>query len=280
MKKLLVIGGSGFIGKSINDYIKNKKTEIIKSINYSRSNNKNILKINKLPQTDYILYLIKSNNIKKSLKYFNHFKNLLAKSTKDINIIFFSSGAIYGPRTIVKKFKETEIVSVKKIKKFRGYKRNYALEKYLIEEEFKRLGNEGYKVSIVRGFTFYGKYIYQSNYLISEIINAVRLKKKLIIRNSNVIRSYMHTDDMSRWILKIIKYSSSKCSIYNLGSSKILNLKKFISFLNRRYKSKISIKESKHKKTDFYVPSVNLAKNKFKLKNAISFNRAISLLIK
>ena len=280
MKKILIIGGSGFIGKSINNYIKNKKTEITKSINYSRSNNKNILKINKLPDTDYILYLIKSNNVNKSLKYFNHFRNLLAKSSKDINIMFFSSGAVYGPRTTSKKFKETEIISLKKIKKFRGYKRNYAEEKYLIEKEFKQLSNEGYKVSIVRGFTFYGENILHSNYLISDIINAVRQKKKLIIKNSNVIRSYMHADDMSRWILKIIKYQSSKFSIYNLGSSNILNLKKFVSFLNQRYKSRIFFKNSKHKKTDYYVPSVNLAKKKFKLKNAISFNRAINLLIK
>ena len=71
MKKILLIGGSGFIGKSLTNYVKNNKLHSYKLINYSRSSNKNILKINKLPNTDFILYLIKTNNIKNSLKYFN-----------------------------------------------------------------------------------------------------------------------------------------------------------------------------------------------------------------
>ena len=47
MKKILLIGGSGFIGKSLINYVKNNKLHSYKFINYSRSSNKNILKINK-----------------------------------------------------------------------------------------------------------------------------------------------------------------------------------------------------------------------------------------
>ena len=90
----------------------------------------------------------------------------------------------------------------------------------------------------------------------------------------------MHSNDMSRWILKIIKYSSDKCPIYNLGSEKILNIEKFTNYLNKKYKSQITIKKNKPIKMDFYVPSVDLAKKKFKLKNTINFNHAIKQLIK
>ena len=46
----------------------------------------------------------------------------------------------------------------------------------------------------------------------------------------------MHSNDMSRWILKIIKSSTEKCPIYNLGSEKILNIEKFTNYLNKKYK--------------------------------------------
>ena len=56
--------------------------------------------------------------------------------------------------------------------------KKYALEKFFLEQEFKKMAKEGFKVSIVRGFTFYGKHILNYNYLISKIISAIKLKKK------------------------------------------------------------------------------------------------------
>ena len=73
MKKLLIIGSSGFVGKSLNDYIKNKIKKKIKVINYSRSNNKNLKDIKKLPKTDCIIYCIRNKNIRSSLKFFFSF---------------------------------------------------------------------------------------------------------------------------------------------------------------------------------------------------------------
>ena len=63
------------------------------------------------------------------------------------------------------------------------------------------MAKEGFKVSIVRGFTFYGKHILNYNYLISKIISAIKLKK-IKINNPNTYRSYMHADDMCKWLIK------------------------------------------------------------------------------
>ena len=134
-------------------------------------------------------------------------------------------------------------------------------------------------MSIVRGFAFYGKYILKYNYLISEIIKAIKTKKKLSIQNKT-FRSYMHANDMCRWLIKIVKNSSIKCPIYNLGSDKKIDLYKLIKFLNKKYKSKIFIKNKENKKVDFYIPSINLAKSRLKLKNTIKFENAINSLIK
>lgn len=277
MEKILIIGGSGFVGKSFKEYFKKKKKIQLKS--YSRSEKKDILKINKLPEVNYIIYCIQNNNIKKSLNFFSHFKKLLQLNQKKTKILFFSSGSVYGPRHSNLKFNEKEKPSIKKINRYKGYKKKYAREKFALEKEFKKLGNNGFQVSIIRGFTFYGKHILKDDYLISQIINSVKSKKSILIKNRNVRRSFMHAHDMCEWIIKIIKTSSNKCPIYNVGSNKIVNIEKLINFLNKKYKSKIFLNTNKSKKIDFYIPNTNLIKNKLKLKTTINFKDAISSLI-
>ena len=73
------MGGSGFVGKSLKEFIKKKKIRII---SYSRSENKNIIKIKKLPKVDLIFYCINNKNINKSLNYFNHFTKLVKDHKK------------------------------------------------------------------------------------------------------------------------------------------------------------------------------------------------------
>ena len=278
MKKIIIFGGSGFVGKSLKEFFHKKKNKI-QIISYSRSENKNIIKIQKLPNADIIIYCINSRNIKKSLKYFNHFKRLLKKLKKKTKILFLSSGAVYGPKRFKIKFKEKEKINFSKIESFAGYKLNYAKEKIILENEFKKLAKKGYKVSIARGFTFYGKNILKYNYAISNIINKINTKKNIIINNQNTFRSYMHETDMCRWIIKIADSSSIKCPIYNIGSDKIVNLKSLAIYLASKNNINVIIKKAKRNMLDFYVPSTSLVKKKLKLKTTINFKDAIKLLI-
>ncbi len=270
MKNIIILGSSGFVGKSLNDFL-NKK--YYKVTNVSRSAKLNLLNIKKLVKSDYIVYCIRDKDIKKSLKLFNHFKFLLKDYSKKTKILFFSSGAVYGPRYKIKKFKENENISIKNIEKHTGYKKKYAKEKILLEKEFMNLSKEGYKVSIVRGFTFYGKHILKTDFLISQIINSVKNKKKLLI-DSNIFRSYMHEIDMCRWILKILMSASVKCPVYNLGSDKALNLENFCSHLSNKYNAKIKIVKRKNN-MDYYIPSTNLVKRRLKLRTTINFKDTI-----
>jgi len=279
LKKIIILGGSGFVGKSLKEFILKKKIKNLKILSYSRSENKNIIKIKKLPKGDFIIYCINNKNIKISLSYFNHFKELLKKYTKKTKILFFSSGAVYGPRRFKLKFNENELISLSKIKNFAGYKLDYAKEKIVLENEFKKLAKKGYKISIVRGFTFFGKNILKYNYAISNIIKKINSKKNIVINNRNVFRSYMHETDMCRWIIKIADSSSTKCPIYNIGSDKIVNLKDLAIYLASKNNVNVIIKNTKRNMSDFYVPSINLAKKKLKLKTTINFEDAIKLLI-
>ena len=110
MKTIIILGASGFVGRSLNDFIKVRKIKKYKIINFSRSENKNIIKINKLPKANYIIYCLKNKNIKISLKYFNHFKKLLDICSKKVKILFLSSGAVYGPRLVKSPALKTKII--------------------------------------------------------------------------------------------------------------------------------------------------------------------------
>ena len=299
MKKLLILGGSGFIGSSIVDYGINKKlirTKINKIYILSRSAkfsqnkkkhinityiNKNILDVNKLPQVDYIIYCLKNKNIKTSNSYFNQFLKLLKNFKKKPKILFTSSGAVYGKNTNKKKDIESQKIYNSSIDNFVGYKKKYAKEKVFLEKKFENLATKNYKVSIARCYTFIGKNIIHYNYAISDLINAANNKAKITLNSHiDVFRSYMHSDDLSNWLITILKNSNTKCPVYNVGSDKVIKLKSLTEKIGMITNKKISFKIKKSKKFDYYVPSITKAHKKLNLKISINLNDALNSLIK
>ena len=299
MKKLLILGGSGFIGRSIVDYginkklIKNKINKIYilsRSVKFSQNKkkhisityiNKNMLDVNKLPQVDYIIYCLKNSNIKISNNYFNQFLKILKNFKKKPKILFTSSGAVYGKNIKKRKDIESKKIDNILINNFVGYKRKYAKEKVFLEERFKDLAKKNYKVSIARCYTFIGKHIIHYDYAISDLINAANYKSKITLNSHvDVFRSYMHSDDLSNWLITILKNSNTKCPIYNVGSDKIINLKSLTKKIGIMSNKKISVKTKNSKKFDFYIPSIIKAKKELNLKISINLNDAINSTIK
>ena len=145
MKTLLILGASGFFGKSLIDYAKNfglKKWSINKVILVSRRKihlqknfkkiqithiRKEIKKIKILPKADYIFYFINEKNQKKSLESFKKF-NSLAKNIKEkTSILFTSSGAVYGSIKNKNDTKENKKINLNKISKFNNYKKKICI---------------------------------------------------------------------------------------------------------------------------------------------------------
>ena len=102
MKNLLLVGGSGFFGKSLIDYLSHnqikknflniyilsKKNKLKKkNINNLRVNNinKDLLKIKKLPKVKYIIYLAKLNNSKQDIRAAKNFIQILKDENFRIN---------------------------------------------------------------------------------------------------------------------------------------------------------------------------------------------------
>ena len=297
MKKLLVIGGSGFFGKSIVDcgihrkLIKHKineiyiisRTKILKKkkfqhikINYIH---KNIINIKKIPEVDYIIYCIKNENIKTSKDYFSNFFRLIKNYSKKPKILFTSSGAIYGKNET--KQNEKSLIDLKKIYALKGYKKKYALEKIFMENKFQELGKLNFNVSIARCYNFIGKHILNSKQAVGDMILDA-LNKDIISLNTtgNVYRGYMNADDLVNWLIVILKSSNKKCPIFNVGSDREINLRVLGKKIAKIFNRKLKLKKVKKNQLDYYVPSINKAKKLLKLKISINLNDSINSFIK
>ena len=299
MKKLLILGGSGFIGSSIVDYGINKKlikNDISEIYVLSRNNklkpkkynhikityiNKSILNVKKIPQINYIIYCLKNKNIRVSNNYFNQFLKLLKTLKDKPKILFTSSGAVYGKNTNKKRDFENKKITNDSINNLTGYKKEYAKEKVFLEKKIKELSVKDYKVSIARCYTFIGKNITRYNYAISDLINDANNFDRIKLKSTiNVYRSYMHANDLSNWLIKIVKNSNTKCPIYNVGSDRVINLKDLTKKIGLIVNKKISLKTNKSNKFDYYAPSTAKAYKELNLKISINLNDALNSVIK
>jgi len=298
--KLLILGGSGFFGKSIVSYlIKDKKAKhkineitIISrskvSHNFKENNiffrfiSNDFKKLKKIPEVDYIIYCLRNNNPNISKKYYNHFLKLIRKYKKKPKILFTSSGAVYGNRIIKrsenkKKYTENSVITKNKIYQLDNDKIKYALEKIYMEKKFKQLGKQKYEVSIARCFNYIGKEILNSNQAIGFLIRDVLYHNTIkLMTTINVFRGFQSADDMSNWLLTIIKNSNYDCPIYNVGSNKSVNIRSVAKILGKMYKKKVLLNKLNSTKCDYYVPSTTKAKNLLKLKNSISLISSLS----
>ena len=289
MKTLLIIGGGGFLGGSFFDYAtrytfskwyitkiiflskKGKKFKKIKTKNKSIEFTyikKNIKKIKSLPYCDYIIYAANSSNNKENIDGLINFIKIIKKSPKKLKILFTSSGAVYGINNKFKKISENKKIILKKIDKLNGYKINYAKTKLLMEKKIISLSKLNHKISIARLFTFFGKRILKDKkFAITNLVHSARNNKRIkIYSNNNVFRSYMSSEDLVEWLLKILIAAGHKYQIFNVGSDKAISIKDLALNICSIVNKKLVFSKNITKTIDFYVPSIEKAKNELNLK--------------
>jgi len=286
LKNLTIIGGSGFVGKSIVDSFNNgtiekfkiKKINIIcrkpskikkiKSLGLNKINiiQGNICKIKKLPKSDVVIYAAESSNTQnyKNNKNFvgNHKKAVknfckIIKKMKRIKVLYVSSGAVYRNK-----------ISNSDLKKF---KHTYSDLKIYTENQIRKLGNFKIKTSIARCFSFVGpRLLDYDHYAIGSFINDGLNKKFIKVKAKQyVVRSYMYSDDLAYWLIKIADKSNIKCPVYNVGSDQPVELGELAKIIGKIFDKPVLIKR-KNKKVDKYVPNIGKAKKNLNLR--INFN--------
>jgi nucleoside-diphosphate-sugar epimerase len=300
LKTLLIIGGTGFFGKSILKYLSNSKffkKKFKKIIIISRKsfgefdyikkvkNNYEIIKINcdilklkKLPFADYVIYAAILKDYKDDYLAVKNYTNLAKIHHSSSQILYVSSGAVYGEqKNKIIPFKENYLKLNKKISFKKGYKESYAKFKLKNEKQFEKLSSFGIKVSIARCFAFVGEFLpLNSNFVIGNFIQNILKKKNINIHaNYQIYRSYMHSNDLVRWLLKILGNSNTQCPIYNVGSDNKISIHEIASTLAKKYDLDIDSPKLSLKKIDNYVPNINKAKKVLGLKINYTSLRAI-----
>jgi dTDP-glucose 4,6-dehydratase len=301
-KKLLIIGGSGFFAKSILDHIldynllKNVKTVLLLSRGFNKiiiSKNlkkkikiktirADISKLKKIPFADYVIYCVINHNYKEDYKAVCNYYKLAKKYHLKSKILFTSSGAVYGLQPLhVNKIKENYLLKNKRVDFYNYNKNIYSITKLKNEEIFKNLGKFGIKVSIARCFAFVGKYLpRENNFVVGNFIKNILSKEKIEVKSVyNVIRSYMHEDDLVAWLFKILKNANRNCPVYNVGSDQEINIRKLAFYLSNKYNLPIQLKRLKSTFHDRFLPSIIKAKKELNLKLGYTNYKAVDEVI-
>lgn len=292
--KVLIIGGTGFFGKSILDSFVNgklKKFKISELIILSRSTsefqksypefiaknikyvNGDIAKIESLPEADIVIhaatssnqnnYIINSFREKQNTELgVSNYIKLASKFHKNSKIVYCSSGAVYGKqpeniKNIKEDFPFLDVNSLNEVK------RDYALSKRNAESQIKEFGASGYNVSIARCFAFYGKYLPEDgHFAYASFLKFAKNGKDIIVNASHdVIRSYMHANDLVDSLIKIALASNPDCPIYNVGSDNPISIFELAKQIAEKYSVKVIQKDNIIKDiVDRYVPNIDKLK--------------------
>lgn len=294
MASLLVIGGSGFFGKSILDAYKRSLLNSwdIDSISVLARNatslstefpeliddsigliDRDIATCHELPFADYVIhaaastdasnYLARPEVEKKNIQAgtYNYCK-LAEKFHRNSRVVYCSSGAVYGqqPADLGYLSEEFDCGSVDEMS---PVKRDYAAAKRDAEQAIRTLGTQGGAVSIARCFAFVGKYLPRDqHFAIGNFIQDGLMGRPINVKATfPVYRSYMYADDLVNWLMTICHSANPLCPIYNVGSDQAVTIGDLAELVAQKFTVDISKVELSQKSVDRYVPSITKAKN-------------------
>ena len=293
MTKLLIIGGTGFFGKSILDSFQRNLLSnfgidriVVGARNIESFQNNfpelidhritvikmDISSIRKLPDADIVIhaaastdasdYRINPNGEKRNIEQSTiNYCQLAQLYHRDSKIVYCSSGAVYGqqPEDLEKIDEDFQPQDVSNLIE---YKRDYALGKRNAENEIIKLGSLGLNVSIARCFAFHGKYLPRDqHFAYGNFIGAAERGDAIEVKaNHRVVRSYMHADDLVDSLMKIALQSSPQCPVFNVGSDIAIEIRDLANQIGQQYNVAVNITPITSGKIDRYVPNTDKLK--------------------
>jgi len=308
MASLLVIGGSGFFGKSILDGYKRGLLDSwsIDSISVLARNatslstqfpeliddsirliNGDIATCHELPFADYVIhaaastdasnYLARPDVEKKNIQAGTYnYCDLAKKFHSGSRIVYCSSGAVYGQQPASMEYLLEEF-NGGSVDEMSPVKRDYAAAKRDAEQAIRTLGSHGRAVSIARCFAFVGKYLPRDqHFAIGNFIQDGLMGRPINVKATfPVYRSYMHSDDLVHWLMTICHSANTLCPIYNVGSDYALTIEDLAELVAQRFAVDVHKSGLSQKGIDRYIPSIAKARKELGLKLSIDLEAAI-----
>lgn len=310
-KSLMVLGGSGFFGKTfLYAYLQGKlsKYKISKLILVSKKNklsnkrnfkkkivflNKDLSSIRSLPFADYIIYgaeyvnplkILENYRKKKDIKTFNNVFNRILSKNKFIKskLVYISSGSVYKNRNLKIKRKLSEKSKTYNINFNQLSKASeiYTNNKLIGEQMIINLSKKKkIRTSIIRSFALVGQHLpLDAQYVLGNFILCILKKKSLKIfekSSKQVFRSFIHVDDMVHWVIKIIKNSKISTPVYNMGSDEPISIWNLAKYISKKYNLNFIFPKQTNDKFDYYVPSIKKAKLELNLDLKLNFEKSL-----
>jgi dTDP-glucose 4,6-dehydratase len=313
MKTLLVIGGTGFFGKSILDAFSRNLLapwHVGKVIVMSRNANRllqdvpdlvgpnvqlysaDITNTETLPFADYVIHAAASTDVRNYLSSPEQEKMNIQAGTYNYcrlakkfhiksKIVYVSSGAVYGVQSPTVD-KIDELSQSSNLTDMDISKQDYAAAKQDAENAINQLGVDGLNVSIARCFAFVGKYLPRDqHFAIGNFIADVIDNRPIVVKAKHkVYRSYMYADDLVEWLMTIADHASPDCPTYNVGSDQAILVGDLARVLSQRYHVPNEVPLISDAKIDRYIPSIEKAQRELNLNITICLDEAINMTIK
>lgn len=286
-KKILIIGGTGFIGYHVTKKALKKKWSVtsislhkpvkkffdsVKYLQLDITKKKNY-KFIKHKKFDYVLnlagYIDHSENEKIIKTHYYGTKNLanffIKKKIK--SFIQLSSGLEYGKNNNPHNEKD------------KCYPNSmYAKAKFLSTKYLLNLYNKKkFPVTIIRLFQAYGPY-QKLNRLIPQIINESLTSEFFLCTKGNQSKDFLYISDLVNLIFRIFANKSARGEIFNAGSGekiKIKTLIKLIVKLCKKGKPIFGAIKMRSDESDIMVSNINKSKKLLNWKNKISLLKGL-----
>jgi len=291
-KTLLILGGTGFFGKSFIHAFKagyleswhighlciagRNATRFIENNPRYRATNISfkdidLLNVRELPRCDYLMHFAASSDASTyknsgASEQYNIEQNMIQfcnvlKTTKKPPgaVLFASSGAIYG-KMKSQPFAESYICN--DFTNLSAELRAYATGKLGAEKSFLQLSGHIENLSIARCFAFVGPELpLNSHFVAGNLIRDILNRKKLTIQAiQKVVRSYMHTDDLITSLMTVMTAQRQDVGIYNVGSDDAVVIQDLVGQLAAFFGLDFTIPELEAASQDYYVPNTDKLK--------------------
>ena len=295
-KKILVLGGTGFLGSTFCKKALNKNFKV-----YSVSTKLRNLKINR--KIKYIRCDVSTKNeiekklninfdyvvnfsgyvdhTNKSKTYKSHYigcKNLVNffKSKKIKKFVQIGSSLEYGN---LKSPHREDLKNVDPSK----LKSTYAKSKLLATNYCLKIFNQTqFPVTIIRPYLIYGPG-QKTNRLIPFIISECSKDKDFPCSSGNQLRNFLYIDDFISFLFKVLKNDKINGEVFNIGSEENHTVKEVIEKIQKIMKKghplfgKIRLRKDESIK---HIPNMSKVKQVIKWKPLINIDRGINQTIK
>lgn len=309
MASLLLIGGTGFFGKSFLDSFQRGDLSawgVDKVIAMSRSAdqlrqvapqlldhrvellNADIGTVKSLPAADYVVHAAASTDARNYLSRPDserrniqagvlNYCSLAPKFHKNSKVVYVSSGAVYGvqPEQIEYLSEDAPAISLEDMPE---HKRDYAMAKRDAEDAIFQLSHEHeITASIARCFAFVGPWLPRDqHFAIGNFIEDGLQGRPIQVKATYpVYRSYMHADDLVTWLMTMAANADTQCEAFNVGSDYAVNMGELAQQVASQLGVEASVPLHTEAKVDRYIPSIQKAKTKLGLELKLDLPTAI-----